>query len=124
MSAPKSVPQVKPGKENVKRLTTEEHALIREHFALVKATEQTLVANKERQDHIKSKITTFKLSEKIMQGDLEKASKEQLGLENHLTKLSEDYEAGPKADIRKRLNIPADKPFSFDPVTLEVTIGS
>lgn len=123
MQAAKTPPPIKPGKENAKILTREEHALIKEHFALVRATEQTLIANKERQEHIKSKITTFQLSEKIMQQDLEKVSKEQLSLESQLTQLGETYEAGVKADIRKRLNIPPDKPFSFDPVTLEVTIG-
>jgi hypothetical protein len=118
-----TLPEIKPGKENAKFLTKEEHALIKEHFALKRATEQTLVANKERHELIKAKITNFQLSQRIMQEDINKVSQEQLVLEKQLDQLGLDYEQGVKKDIRNRLKIPPDKPFSFDPVTLEVTMG-
>ena len=116
-------PSVKPGKENLLYLTKEEHALIKEHYALLKATEQALMANKERQETIKAKITNFQLSQKIMNDDMERVTKQQLALENQITQQGNDYESGIKMDIKKRLKIPPDKGFSFDPATLEVTIG-
>jgi hypothetical protein len=119
----KAPPPIKPGKENAIFLTKEEHALIREHFALKKASEQTLVACKERQELIKQKITNFQLSQRIMQDEASRASAEQINIEAQLNSLSEGYESGIKKDIRKRLKIPIEKGFSFDPVTLEVTIG-
>ena len=124
MGAELKVPAVKPGKENAKFLSKEEHALIREHFALVRASEQTLVANKERQELIKQKITNFQLSQRIMNDEMNKASQEQLQLERQVSELGEAYEKGVKTDIRTRLKLPGDKPFSFDPATLEVTMGS
>jgi len=122
-AAGKTLPSIKPGKENAKFLNKEEHALIREHFAMVRASEQTLVANKERQELIKQKITNFQLSQRIMADEMSKASQEQLAVEKQISQLGEAYESGVKADIRTRLKIPSDKPFSFDPATLEVTMG-
>lgn len=122
-AAPQPIPSIKPGKEGVKRLTDHEWTKIQLYVANKQRLENLSAKLKTDEELVKSKMTMCDLTKGNLANQQQKLSASGLDVDKEIDLLGKSYESGTRTDIRKRLNIPIDKNFSFDPTSLEVTVG-
>ena len=116
------VQTIVPGNDQVKKLTEHEYTKIRLFTADRQRLENLCAKLKVDAELIKNKMTMCDLTKGNLAHQQQKISATQLEVEKELDAHHKAYEAGLRTDIRKRLDIPLDKSFSFDPQSLEVTI--
>lgn len=116
------IPTIKAGKENIKRLTDHEFTKIQLYTANKQRLENLVAKLKTDAELIKNKMTMCDLTKGNLANQQQKISASQLEVEKELDIHHKTYEGGVRTEIRKRLDIPLDKSFSFDPNSLEVTI--
>lgn len=116
------IPQVKPGHEKDKFLREDEVMKMNIHFAGVKLLQEQLTNSKLREENFKLKIQLCDLTKSNYMFQQKAVSENGLTLEKQIDQVQENYEKTTQTDIKKRLNIPLEKKFSYDPVNLKVTI--
>lgn len=117
-----SLPQQKPGTEEKKKLTELEYWKMQVHFMKKSITAMQGTMRSKDAEIAKLKQNLCDLNKQILIIQEAECTKQKDEFDKASVSLDNDYEQGLRLDIKKRLDIPLDKGFSYDPNTLEVKV--
>lgn len=116
-----SLPQQKPGTENDKKLTELEYWKMQCHFMKKSITAMQGTLRSKDAEIAKLKQNLCDLNKQILIIQEAECTKQKDEFDKAVVNLDSEYEQNLQLDIKKRLNIPLDEGFSYDPNTLKVT---